>query len=116
MTREEARNILRNKSCVDCVNRCAYPLENQEGYCEYADAISMAIEALKADVPDMNVGKWIPCSERLPAENGNYLVTAIWKGKLEVDMDYFQFGCMWDDYRDNVIAWQKLPEPYKEEE
>jgi len=58
--------------------------------------------------------KWIPCSERLPAENGNYLVTAIWKGKLEVDMDYFQFGCMWDDYRDNVIAWQELPEPYRE--
>ena len=55
MTREEARNILRNKSCVDCVERCAYPLENPEGYCEYADAISTAIEALK----EQRTGKWI---------------------------------------------------------
>ncbi len=56
---------------------------------------------------------WIPCSERLPEENGNYLVTAIWNGKREVDMDYFQFLCQWDDYKDTVIAWMPLPEPYE---
>lgn len=55
MTREEARNILENKSCVDCAAMCAYPLENPEGCCEYADAIRMAIKALQ----EQKTGKWI---------------------------------------------------------
>lgn len=67
-------------------------------------------------IMEMLSNQWIPCSERLPAENGDYLVTVIWEGKLEVFMDYFQFGCMWYDCGDNVIAWMPLPEPYKEED
>lgn len=34
----------------------------------YEDAVAMAIEALKAT-------QWIPCSERLPDKNGEYLVS-----------------------------------------
>lgn len=81
---------------------------------------------------------WIPCSERLPKEDGEYLVTLRWDnypnsvetlhftndlssvdrvgyagekrpGWYEYDSDY---GC----YEiDNVIAWMPRPEPYKED-
>jgi hypothetical protein len=81
---------------------------------------------------------WIPCSERLPEEDGEYLVTLHWSnypngvealhftndlssvdrvgyagekrpGWYEYDSDY---GC----YEiDNVIAWMPHPEPYEED-
>lgn len=66
-------------------------------------------------------GSWISCSERLPEEDGKYIVTVKnltgrWIMKNNV------FVCnYWDDdfhfqgWEDNeVIAWQPLPAPYKE--
>lgn len=72
----------------------------------------------KIDVPYNNVGKWIPCSERLPEDEGIYLVTC--KGRdrfLEiVQFRYEQFMICLDLCE--VIAWydEPLPEPYKGEE
>ena len=112
MTREEA--IITLEHYLDywkmISDEEAFPIDDD------IEALQMAIEALKAQLSgeSATIGKWVPCSEMLPAENGNYLVTALWDGKLEVDIDYFQFGCMWDDYGDNVVAWQELPEGYKE--
>ena len=83
-----------------------YNWDTHEYKVRKSNAFRMAIEALKQN-------QWIPCEERLPEENGNYLVTAIWKGKPEVDMDYFQFLCQWDDYKDTVVAWMPLPKPYE---
>jgi len=50
MTREEARYLLMNIS--------AYDIDSTRGL-QKQEALEMAIEALKADVPDTNVGKWI---------------------------------------------------------
>ena len=62
------------------------------------------------------VGGWIPASERLPEESGNYLVTS--KGSTWV-ANWFNGAwwgiekkCRWTD----VEAWRPLPEPYKESE
>lgn len=52
---------------------------------------------------------WIPCKEKLPSENGHYLVSC--KDGFVSSDDYFSYG--WDDY-DDVIAWMPLPKPYKE--
>lgn len=76
------------------------------------------IDAL-CDVEDLiksqpKVGEWIPCSERMPDDNGKYLVTTS-KGEVKLDF-YFTFkdGGSFDDWR--TIAWMPLPEPYREEE
>jgi hypothetical protein len=64
-------------------------------------------------------GEWIPCSERLPEENGKYLVC--WRGEWGVNIcfaEYSKCGKYWYDasegseYR-GVTAWMPLPEPYK---
>lgn len=65
--------------------------------------------------------EWIPCSERLPKENGEYIVSLedsvypwarFFNGKwfmLPINAIAREFG----EYE--VIAWMPLPEPYKGE-
>lgn len=77
------------------------------------NAVQMAIEALKEQ-------QWIPCSEVLPSENGDYLVTYRWIGTysceayLEIGIDEWRKGewvekpTAWE-----VLAWMPLPEPMR---
>lgn len=68
--------------------------------------------------------KWVPVSERLPEENGEYLVTReayIDRENRNMvivrDISYFttNYGLNNGFHKANtVIAWQPLPEPYKE--
>ena len=78
--------------------------------------VAERIENFKAE---LNSSEWIPCSERLPEEGGNYLVSGVWgSGKeavgecdFSVNDGYFRTAWNFD-----VIAWMPLPEPYKESE
>ena len=67
--------------------------------------------------------KWVSCSDRLPNEEGKYLVTIefgtdkrrmVKKATLKVFANgkkkWLRVG-----KKDNVIAWMELPEPYKGE-
>ena len=77
----------------------------------------LAVEALEVYVPDKNVGKWIPVSERLPEEEGHYLVTDDSGGEKWVDSSVFlrsDDGSVYWDFV-NVTAWMPLPEPWKGE-
>lgn len=75
------------------------------------------------------VGEWIPVSERLPNEEefiGAYLRSiyaaefiVMIKGASKPTTLYFTRSGKWFDEKRNtydVIAWQPLPEPYKEDE
>lgn len=74
--------------------------------------------SFKLDVRDApSAQQWIPCSERLPDEDGDYIVTddsggAIWVGAtffIRDDEGKPNWGLV------NVTAWMPLPEPYKGE-
>lgn len=60
---------------------------------------------------------WIPCSERLPKESGEYLVNMDYEGMPLVTIKYFTtVGSepnRWLTFR-KVTAWQHKPEPYKD--
>ena len=78
--------------------------------------------------------KWIPTSERLPSERGEYLVTVDFDGDTYVEC--FHYGkpmmanrevkgeCFYDSddewgdvvYDKEVIAWMPLPKPYRKTE
>lgn len=74
----------------------------------------MNIQLLPSVQPEPH---WIPCSERLPKETGEYLVTKIsigWNCKdyTENDIAY------WDNHKgfckaEKVIAWMPILEPYR---
>ncbi|MDD6448895.1 MAG: DUF551 domain-containing protein [Lachnospiraceae bacterium] len=55
------------------------------------------------------VNEWIPVTERMPEEEGIYLVTT----DCGLGQSTFQNGT-WGATRMNVVAWLPLPEPYKE--
>lgn len=99
---------------------------------EYYIKKRKAIEIVKQEAEkfgtDINVvsNGWIPCSERLPEEPFGCLVTVIdcepvTQTDFENILPYFvgYDGESWNDEDGNeipfeVIAWQPLPEPFKE--
>ena len=91
-------------------------------------AYQIVQEVAEEFATDTNVGTdgWIPCSERLPEEPFGCLVTVIdcepvTQTDFENILPYFvgYDGESWNDEDGNeipfeVIAWQPLPEPFKE--
>lgn len=71
-------------------------------------------------VPDICVGKWIPCSERLPEESDAYLCTTYYGNimNLPYSAKHQAFnvfdGELEPQHKIDVIAWQPLPAPYRE--
>ena len=69
---------------------------------------------------------WISCSERLPKESGQYLITVKYKpvdGYEDIYAEHGEWdGEKWDMFCfghcgevENIIAWMPLPEAYREE-
>ena len=66
-------------------------------------------------------GGWIPCSERLPEDDSTCIVTMEYpKHETVVDYGWFdrEYVCWFvgmQEFRtSNILAWQPLPEPFKE--
>lgn len=82
---------------------------------QYCNTLNEIIEELEQQ-PKTG---WIPCSERLPEENGNYLVTVEANdGTASIKFQMVDhYGPKWlhEGKREKVIAWMPLPEPYKAE-
>lgn len=88
------------------------------GY-EAEEAMRIAISAVEHLEKHKATCEWIPCSERLPEEDGFYQVTVQIKetGECYVEKKYYKIKKGWDSYLlqefIDVIAWMPLPEPYK---
>lgn len=99
---------------------------------EYCDRLwKIAYERGKAE----SKAEWIPCSERLPEERGEYLVSyhtnfigecmdimRYGKPLMPADESDKQRNCFYDTSYDGfdcvcheVTAWMPLPEPYRED-
>lgn len=76
---------------------------------DLTDIADKAIDALASQQ------RWIPCSERLPDECGNYLVTEEtvgWNMLAYGTTDIAYFDTVWHK-ADKVLAWMPLPEPWE---
>ncbi len=123
MTREEAINVLKTRSCYECSWGCDSPVSCHCGGCDLAEATRIAIESLEAF-------GWIPTSERLPEEDGHYIVAIKngWFPNNVIPIDILRYeGGKWkyyfgfenddfedDDFENPITAWMPLPEPYEE--
>ena len=85
------------------------------------DEIDNCIAAL---VNLSTVHQWIPCSERLPEEDGLEVMFCSRRGRVHIGKYHDDASLnRWFSYRDKirfmndeVTAWMQLPEPYKGEE
>lgn len=107
------------------IEEIKYLLFNSEMLSPRWFAINEMFEIIKRQP---KVGEWIPCSERLPEEDGIYIVddrvfNSPWihtAGFMVSSKAWCEnHGVYYDDkygrYEDGrVIAWQPLPEPWKE--
>ena len=88
------------------------------------DCIDKLIDKFKSIPSAERKGEWIPCSERLPSEQGQYLVTTYaYNDYHYVDVlsfhkgKFYETDSEWGDVADNgVVAWMPLPKPYGERE
>ena len=70
-------------------------------------------EAMRQLPPAQPAPHWIPVTERLPEENGEYLCQEK-QGFLYVDEWNGEYWECADSALGIVTAWMSLPEPYKE--
>ena len=85
-------------------------------------AYSIVNEVAEEFATDTNVGTngWIPCSEMLPEEEADVLLSLrsldVYTGfRANAEGCFYIDGDGYVEY-ENVIAWMPLPEPYKESE
>ena len=74
----------------------------------YAHDMGVSLEQAEKE---LQVYRWIPCSERSP-EDGRYLCTYANEEGICVDFGRFSKG----EWFVKPIAWMPLPEPYKEDD
>ena len=89
---------------------------NGDAYLDSADVIEIV-----QDVAEEYKGGWIACSDRLPEDDSICIVTVEYPNN-EIVVDYGWFdrkNVCWfvgtQEFRtSNILAWQPLPEPFKE--
>jgi hypothetical protein len=111
--------ILRMNNIVTAIeylkNNSHKMLEKNNNYA--VQSVKMAIDALESQLTN----GWIPVTERLP-EEGRYLVTTVYGEVKESEfgsqkwwqIDNSMISLVWEEEPSKVVAWQPLPEPYKE--
>ena len=81
-------------------------------------AIALFVQDDKTAFPTVEAhGEWIPCSERLPEEQGQYYVSGGNKVWICDFLIFSNFKGGWCNNVSNPVveAWMPLPEPYMKE-
>ena len=94
-----------------------------DDFCEKHKALGTEDDFIRTLQPEPH---WIPVTERLPEENGQYLITVKYKHVDGYEDVYAEHG-EWEDGKwdmfglghcgevENILAWMPLPEPYTED-
>lgn len=90
--------VIDSKKLIEAINTSSYEIDLS------------AVMALGA-VVTQSASQWIPCSERLPKKDGDYLVTT---HSGQIARYIFIGGSSEEYWRRCAKAWMPLPQPYKE--
>lgn len=120
-------DLIRRSDAIEVLACEMYAEAQSQGY--EVDSIEDFMPEAKAwmnDAPSADRPQgWIPCSERLPNENGDYLVT-LENGVVKIlgysttqrttypkGFYHIKDGFSWRQMQNPVVAWMPLPEPWK---
>ena len=118
---EKQKELFQDLNVIEVLSHVDFDSTIQNSLENFLKAITNeAIEIVKQEAERYNNG-WIPCSEKLPDVRQDVLVTVKYTGFMGMHGYWIQTGHMEaeNDWWGNcaggeVIAWQPLPEPYKE--
>ena len=118
----EMCKLISRQAAIDAINNLP---DCPNGFSDTYDksCIIGVLEQLPSAQPEQ---RWIPCSEREPDEDGQYIITVKYRhvdGRKDIYAEHgvLREGVIWDVYYfghcdevERVLAWMPLPEPYKE--
>ena len=107
------KKMINRQKLIEAVEKEYYKFIDDDGDVAHNRAIYDVIEIINSQPP---ADQWIPCSERLPDESGEYWVTFLWGGKPMAQVGYYYADDKtWSRDSYDPIAWKPyiLPEPYK---
>lgn len=113
------RNDMTNAEAIEEIKSRISTTEYVGG--SYVDCVDL--EALKLAVKALEAQEWIPCKERLPEDEQLVLVTYKTTDRLHICRyhddgsrnQWYSLNDMCRAYKNVVLAWKPLPEPYKED-
>ncbi len=81
---------------------------------EFEFVLADAADTIESLHKKQSVNEWIPCKERLPEENQNVIACLAHGTVTELAFYNGKFHGIYSYDAKIIIAWQPLPEPYKE--
>lgn len=117
-------DLIRREDVANTIQRICDLCGEQERYngvmCGSCNLDNFVLDDIPSAEPER---KWIPVTEALPEEKGEYIVSyhpCHWNTvseKVVVGMDTFRGKTTWAKMKyQKVIAWMPLPEPWRGEE
>lgn len=79
-------------------------------HCDFPYLSEETLEELIDNMPAADIPRWIPVTERLPEESGEYLVAI---GSMLYFSWFYKNDGVWSFMNADITAWMPLPEPYK---
>lgn len=109
----EEREEKARERVLDTGSSLPYPSYINPSYTRYSAQLEerTRLKHMIADAPTIELPHWIPCSERLPEEDGEYLCD--YNGHLHIGQVINKHFRHYGEIADHlIIAWMPLPEPY----
>ena len=78
------------------------------------EAINGMVETINELEREIEKYKWIPCSERLPNEDGWYLIALAFEWGIEYEVGKWEESMWWNPNSHVNVVWMPLPKPYEE--
>ena len=102
--------LIERQAAIDAIH-CDITVIGKENAETVARTIGEFVDRIKALPTAQPEQQWIPCSERLPDQNGKYLVVGRQKAINILKFDGGRWYGKW-----GVVAWMPLPDCYKGDE
>ena len=87
--------------------------EAMEEHTDYKGYLVCDPEEIIDLAPTIEIPQWIPCTDRLPDKDGDYIATYTFCDKQVVNKVHYSKHLGF--FYNSVIAWMPLPAPYMKE-